>query len=479
MGLHAPIAPTARRSQRSTTLAQRGASQGLVLLLSDLGSGVLAFFAVGLLLTPLGLPITRLETTLIWLGVWLVWRFYQGLYPGYGKSPQTELRLHTISTVQVVLVQLAAALALGRWTVSVGGVLLVWLLILLLALPLRYAVRALMIRAGNYGRPITVIGAGHTAHLMIAHLQANPGYGLHPIAAYDDNPALHGKSVHGVPVRGPIELALTDPLTEQALISIPGARAEVQRTIVNNVYAAFPITWIIPDLFGVPNQALAPHSIGTVASLEIRNNLRSRRARSLKRGMDIFASSFGTLLVSPLLLLIALAIRLESPGPVVYRARRLGKDGQPFDCLKFRTMHQDADAKLRDMLATDSELCAEFAATHKLRNDPRVTRVGQFLRKTSLDEFPQLYNVIIGEMSLVGPRPIVDAEVEKYDAIYHTYKQVLPGMTGYWQVNGRSDTSYAERVAMDNFYITNWTPWLDLVIMVQTVRVVVMGRGAY
>ena len=479
MGLHAPIAPAARRSQRSTTLAQRGASQGLVLLLGDLGSGVLAFFVVGLLLTPLGLPIARLETTLIWLGVWLLWRFYQGLYPGYGKSPQTELRLHTISTVQVVLVQLAAALALGRWSVSVGGVLLVWLLILLLALPLRYAVRALMVRAGNYGRPITVIGAGRTAHLMIAHLQANPGYGLHPIAAYDDNPALHGKSVHGVPVRGPIELALTDPLTEQALISIPGARAEIQRTIVNNVYAAFPITWIIPDLFGVPNQALAPHSIGTVASLEIRNNLRSRRAQFVKRGMDVLLSSIGIVLVIPILLLIILFIKLDSSGPAIYKAKRVGRNLKPFQCYKFRSMYVDAEESLEEILRADPTLKEEYDLRHKMRCDPRVTRVGVFLRKFSLDELPQIFNVLIGEMSLVGPRPYLFREQEKMAGEERFISQVRPGITGYWQVSVRSESTFGERIGMDRFYITNWTPWLDLVILIQTVRVVLMGKGAY
>jgi Undecaprenyl-phosphate galactose phosphotransferase WbaP len=479
MGLHTPIASAVRNSSRSVPLARRGLSQGLILVLSDVLSGLVGFTLPALVLGLMGLPRLRLETTLIWLTLWILWRFYQGLYPGYGKSPQTELRLHTVSTVQVVLVQLAAALALGRLGLSVGSVALSWLVILIVGLPVRYSMRALLIRAGNFGRPISVIGAGQTAGQTIAYLQAHPAYGLTPVAAYDDNEALHGTLLHGVRVQGSIEQALTDPLTEQALISIPSARAEVQQKLVNSVYAAFPVTWVVPDLFGVPNQALQPHNIGTVASLEIRNNLRSRRARAVKRTIDLLGSVLGTLAISPILLLIALAIKLDSPGPAVYRARRLGRDGKLFDCFKFRSMHRDAEAKLRDVLDADPALRAEFEATHKLRNDPRVTRVGNVLRKTSLDEFPQLFNVIIGEMSLVGPRPIVQAEVVKYGEIYAAYKQVRPGMTGYWQANGRSDTSYDERVSMDSFYVTNWTPWLDLVILLQTVRVVLMGKGAY
>jgi len=479
MGLHMPSAPAVRTSSRGVMLTRRGISQGLVLVFSDVLSAVLCFGVSHLLLDWIGMPSAQSGTLLIWLGVWLAWRFYQGLYPGYGRSPQTELRLHTISIVQVLLVQLAGALTLTRLTISVGGVVVVWLLILLVALPVRYGTRALLVRAGNFGRPISIIGAGQTANLTIAYLQAHPAYGLEPLVAYDDNPALHGSELHGVPIRGPIEQALTDPLTEQALISIPSARAEIQQKLVNSVYAAFPVTWVIPDLFGVPNQALQPHNIGTVATLEIRNNLRSRRARTVKRSLDLMLSVLGTLAISPILLIIAIAIKLDSPGPSVYRARRLGRDGKPFDCFKFRSMHRDAEAKLKEVLDADPLLQLEFEATHKLKNDPRVTRVGNFLRKTSLDEFPQLFNVISGEMSLVGPRPIVQDEIVKYGEIYDAYKQVRPGMTGYWQANGRSDTSYDERVGMDNFYVTNWTPWLDLVILLQTVRVVLMGKGAY
>ncbi|WP_225429959.1 undecaprenyl-phosphate galactose phosphotransferase WbaP [Deinococcus detaillensis] len=450
-----------------------------MLALSDILSGVLCIGFTNLVLRFFGKVSINWETILIWLGVWLFWRFYQGLYPGYGKSPQTELRLHTVSTVQVLLVQLAAVLAFDRLAIGVGGVVIAWLLILLLALLVRYGVRSLLIRAGNFGRPVSIIGAGQTASLLIAHLQANPAYGLIPLAAYDDNPVLQGTLLHGVPIRGSIEQALTDPLTEQALISIPSARAETQQKLVNSVYAAFPVTWVVPDLFGIPNQGLLPHNIGSIATLEVRNNLRSRRSKMVKRTMDLLASVLGTLVISPILLAIAIAIKVDSPGPAVYRARRLGRDGKLFDCFKFRSMHRDAEAKLQEVLSTDPQLKAEFEATHKLKDDPRVTRVGNLLRKTSLDEFPQLFNVIVGEMSLVGPRPIVEAEVVKYGEIYTAYKQVRPGMTGYWQANGRSDTSYSERVGMDSFYVTNWTPWLDLVILIQTVRVVLMGKGAY
>lgn len=480
MSIQRSASPTlVRPNPRVSAVWLRSLPQSLALIAGDAGSVLLAHVLTNALLAATSQATVSLKATLVWLGVWFVWRAYQGLYPGYGRSPQTELRLHTIGTLQIAVVQIAAAFALPRFAPSAIGVAVEWALVLPLSLFARYAVRGALVRAGHYGRRVSVIGAGHTASLTIAHLQAHPSYGLKPVAAYDDNPALHGRRVHGVPVVGPIDQALTDPRTEQAIISIPGARAEIQKRLVNSVYSAFPITWVIPDLFGVPNQALQPHNIGSLASVEIRNNLRSLQARVIKRTLDLGGAAVGGLLLLPALLLIALAIRLDSPGPVVYRARRLGRDGRPFDCFKFRSMHRDAEARLEETLGADPALRAEFEATHKLRDDPRVTQVGAFLRKTSLDELPQLANVLLGTMSLVGPRPIVQAEICRYGDIYAVYKQVRPGMTGYWQANGRSDTTYDERVGMDHFYITNWSPWLDLVILLQTVRVVVKGKGAY
>lgn len=457
----------------------RAFPQSLALIGGDVFSGLVAHLVVAGLFRFFGGPTLSWKVTSAWLVLWLLWRAYQGLYPGYGQSPQNELRRHTVSTVQVAVAQLVAAFAVQRFAASGLVVVVEWLLILIIGLPLRYAVRSLLIHFKMFGRPVSIIGAGETARTIIGHLVAHPGYGLVPIAAYDDNVTLHGQSIRGVKIVGNISQALVAPCTEQAIISIPSARSDTQQQLINTAYAVFPITWTVPDLIGVPNQAMQPHNIGSLASLEIKNNLRSVRARIVKRVIDLMGSVIGGAFILPMLLLVMLAIRLDSPGPVIYPARRLGRDGEPFNCFKFRSMHQDAEAKLKQLLDSDPALRAEFEATHKLKIDPRTTRVGNFLRRTSLDELPQLANVILGTMSLVGPRPIVEAEVVKYGEIYTAYKQVRPGMTGYWQANGRSDTSYDERVGMDSFYVTNWTPWLDMVILLQTVRVVLMGKGAY
>jgi Undecaprenyl-phosphate galactose phosphotransferase WbaP len=181
----------------------------------------------------------------------------------------------------------------------------------------------------------------------------------------------------------------------------------------------------------------------------------------------------------PLLALIAFAIRCNSAGPALFAHERIGRGGRTFRALKFRTMVVDADEALKQVLARDPALRAEWRQFHKLKRDPRVTRVGAFLRKSSLDELPQLWNVIVGEMSLVGPRPIVADEVAKYRKAYAYYQRVRPGMTGMWQISGRNDTSYAERVRLDTYYVRHGSVWLDLYILAMTVGVVLKRNGAY
>jgi exopolysaccharide biosynthesis polyprenyl glycosylphosphotransferase len=193
-----------------------------------------------------------------------------------------------------------------------------------------------------------------------------------------------------------------------------------------------------------------------------------------KREIDIVASLLLLILAAPVMLAIAVLVKLTSPGNVVFRQKRLGKGGRVFWCYKFRTMVADAEARL----SRNAELRTEFEVNFKLKQDPRVTRVGAFLRKTSLDELPQLFNVLIGDMSLIGPRPIVQHELTKYGRNADKFLSVKPGLGGLWQVYGRSDTSYDSRVSMDLEYIDNRSTVLDLKLIVQTAAVVLSRRGA-
>ena len=202
------------------------------------------------------------------------------------------------------------------------------------------------------------------------------------------------------------------------------------------------------------------------------------RREFLKRVLDIFGAAILGLVFAPLIMVIVIVLRGEG-GPVVFRHRRVGREGQAFDCLKFRSMVPDADRVLRDLLEQHPELKAEWLRDHKLRNDPRITRLGRFLRRTSLDELPQLWNVVRGEMSLVGPRPVVREETLRYGRHLHWYLSARPGVTGLWQVMGRNDTDYRRRVVLDVCYVRRHSLLLDLYILLKTTRVVLGRDGAY
>jgi Undecaprenyl-phosphate galactose phosphotransferase WbaP len=197
-----------------------------------------------------------------------------------------------------------------------------------------------------------------------------------------------------------------------------------------------------------------------------------------KRVLDIVGAVVLGLVFSPLMAAIVLLMRREG-GSVIFKHRRVGRGGQTFECLKFRTMVPNADQVLRSLLERDPELKAEWVRDHKLRNDPRITRLGRFLRRTSLDELPQLWNVLRGEMSLVGPRPVVREELLRYGRSVGIYLAAKPGITGLWQVTGRNDTDYRRRVVLDAYYVRNQTLLLDLYILVKTTGVVLGGTGAY
>jgi undecaprenyl-phosphate galactose phosphotransferase len=211
--------------------------------------------------------------------------------------------------------------------------------------------------------------------------------------------------------------------------------------------------------------------------LSYRDGLSRPMPRLFKAIFDVTFAILLLFIASPLLLIIAAIVRLDG-GPVLFAHRRIGAGGRHFYCLKFRTMVVHADQVLQQILATDPERAAEWRATHKLRDDPRVTRLGKLLRQMSLDEVPQLLNVIRLEMSLVGPRPIVDSEIAHYGEDIAHYYALRPGLTGLWQVSGRSDTSYARRVRLDVWYVNNWTIWHDLAVLLKTIPAVLRREGA-
>lgn len=201
--------------------------------------------------------------------------------------------------------------------------------------------------------------------------------------------------------------------------------------------------------------------------------------RRAKRVLDLIICVFAFPFALPLGGLISLLIWLDSPGAPIYRQTRIGKDGRRFTLYKFRTMTHNADRQLKEYLKANPVLADEWKRTQKLQEDPRVTKLGHLLRRTSLDELPQFINVLIGNMSMIGPRPIVESEICRYGKLFREYCDMTPGLTGLWQVSGRSDTTYERRLACDHYYANNWTLWLDLKILAKTIPTALKGFGAY
>ena len=405
-----------------------------------------------------------------------------GLYPGVAISPVDELRWVTVSTSLVYFV-LGSTIFLRREgeVYSRGIFLLAWLLSIGLVLAGRALTRYLFAQKRWWGYPVMVLGAGKTGEMVVRTLQQRPRIGLKPVVVLDDNPDKHG-SLHNVPVLGGVELAPVLAKARKipyAIVAMPGVSRDRLLQILEQYGQTFAHLLIIPDLFGFSSLWVEAKDMGGILGLEVRQQLLLPGPRLAKFLIDRLITLMGGLIVLPFIILIALLIRIDSPGPILYGQIRIGQNGESFKAWKFRSMAKNADRTLESYLDAHPELRQSWERDHKLRNDPRITRVGRFLRQTSLDELPQLWNILRGEMSLVGPRPIVDEEIQRYGEKFGLYTKVTPGLTGLWQVSGRNNLTYEERVSLDAYYVRNWSVWLDLHILIRTVWVVISGEGAY
>ena len=331
--------------------------------------------------------------------------------------------------------------------------------------------------------PVLVVGAGKTADAAIDEGKSNvfinyrvAGFleDFEPSSAYADTyPILGGFN--------DLEKVIAETGIQDVIITAPGLPQDQLNHLLYRAQTLVPYVSVVPNLVGVPmsNAELESFFDTHIMVLNIKNNLAFQTNQIIKRIFDIVCTVCGGILISPLLLAVFVWVKLDSPGPAFFKHRRVGKDGKEFNCYKFRSMVIDSKEQLEKLLATDPKAKEEWERDFKLKNDPRITKSGAFLRKTSLDELPQLLNVLKGEMSLVGPRPIVQKEVPKYGQYIKEYYMVLPGITGLWQASGRSDIDYPERVAMDRWYVHNWSIWLDIILIWRTLFAVIHGRGAY
>lgn len=417
------------------------------------------------------------------IAVYVGLRALLGLYPGYGLDPVEKLRRHTYSIFATV-----ALLSVSAVSLQVGDLFSRLLLasafagLLLATPPLGHFVRLGLKKAELWGKPVIVLSYKDTGEEFLDLLEQEWSLGYSPIALLDYQLTPAGEHFRETSYRETLTAAINlghRRGVDTVIFAMPYTRRDQLIDMVRMASKSFRTVLVVPNLNGVTNSAVVARNFAETFAVEIKHNLLDPWAQGLKRALDLLGAVVGGLLVSPLLLAVAVLVKLDSSGPAFYGHRRVGAWDEQFRCWKFRTMRVDAERLLDEYLQDNPTLRAEWEQNQKLRDDPRVTRVGHLLRKTSLDELPQLWNVLRGEMSLTGPRPIVEAEIPKYDAEYELYRRIRPGMSGYWQVSGRSNTGYKERVAIDAYYVRNWSVWLDLIILARTVAMVLLGRGAY
>ncbi len=439
-------------------------------------SYVLAYFIRNLLLNhgqpygPQVLPLNMLMEKAYLLAVYPFVFAYEGLYTkrltGWEET-RRYFRGMFIATAFVTILLFMVRF----WIVSRVVVLLALVVGVVLVPLVRAVLKRLLVWVRLRTQPLVLVGSEATANLFRRELSAHRSLG------YDI-----------------VELVSRTSTDEPLEKLLERCRAHEDATVVvlSDAFAADELRAIfrlaerrLANLMVVPNAALLQTSaaeieqVGSVLVMKYRYNLLRPLNTRMKRVFELAASVVLLVLLAPLLAVLALLVRLSSPGPVLFRQQRIGRNRRLFDCLKFRTMYADAEARLQVLLQNSPAMREEWERFARITDDPRVTRVGRFLRRYSLDELPQLFNVLRGDMALVGPRPYLPSEAGKVGDYLDTIVRVRPGLTGLWQVSGRAELPFAERMLLDEYYIRNWSLWIDFSILLRTVRAVLGARGAY
>ena len=409
---------------------------------------------------------------------------YSGLYPGVGTSPIEESRqiLRASSIGFLILISVSFFLREGIFSSRIVFA-LAWVLTILLVPLNRRLLRGACSLQPWWGIPTVILGEQEAGRMMLNLLRGHRRLGLRPIAFLSAHPEDRNElsEANGILIG---DLSHARQLAEEhagcyAIIAMPSAGSEQLQSIYNAHIETYKNVLIVPDLFGMSSLSVVASDLGGILTLKLDQGLARTLPGLVKRAFDMTIAGFTLALLLPIILALCLAVKLSSSGPIFYGQRRVGKEGLPFNIWKFRTMVTNADAVLQTHLENDEALREEWLRDHKLKVDPRVTGIGRLLRKTSLDELPQLFNILLGDMSLVGPRPIVQAEVEKYGTHFNQYRKVTPGLTGLWQISGRNNTTYDLRTRMDGYYVRNWSLSLDAYILLRTLKTIVLSEGAY
>lgn len=409
-------------------------------------------------------------------GVFAVF-YASGLYPGILLTPEDEVKKLSMASFFILIGEaffiitiksmrdffpIAAALALS-WPFAT------------FFLPLgRDLGRRFFGHFSWWGVPAVIYSKGNDAYFIVERLLKRKNLGYRPILIITDS-FFHEKEFKGIQIaeQTPEINSILKELNLKVGI-ICGYDKDIEELLKNYRYLIY-----VPKKQTPAMKPIHMKDFGGILAFSFTNYLTKSSSLALKRFIDILVCICVAPAVIPITAAIALAIKITDSGPIFYGHKRVGKNHADLKCWKFRSMCIDADKKLAEILASDPVRAAEWEKDRKFTDDPRVTKIGKFLRKTSLDEIPQLWNILTGEMSLIGPRPVTEPELKKYGNYADYILSVKPGLSGMWQISGRSDTGYEERISLDTYYIQNWSIWLDIWILIKTIGVVIRGKGAY
>lgn len=428
----------------------------------------------------------QIGVTFFWwvFPVWLFFFAYEGLYTkrfSYWDEIKILWKVVFFSTLAMFSI-----LYLGKVGEQVSrAVLVVMCVISIPVFPLiRTNAKKILMTLGLLRKKVLVLGAGKTGEMICNAMKRDKNLGMNVVGFLDDDPEKIGKRICGLKIHAGVDKAqkyIGRCGIDDIVIAMPGCEKKKFVSLINSLQHKAQNILFIPDLFGITVLGTNLHHFfqEQAIGLEVKNNLARPMNILTKKVFDILSSFILMIVLAIPMIVISLLIKITSPGSAIYSQQRMDKNNKPFKCYKFRTMFNDAETRLNNLLQSNVAAKDEWHNHRKIGNDPRITKIGKFLRETSLDELPQIFNVLKGEMSLVGPRPVTKEEIEDY------YKDqaalcfcVPPGITGLWQVSGRSRVSYDHRIALDSWYVRNWNLWLDIVILFKTVKVVLEREGA-
>lgn len=469
--------------QRLLLIAGLLVSDALVLLLSfrvaySIRFGLRLTVAPEVAANPAQYNLLALVLVPVWLAAFAVFRLYdpRAKRGGIQESARAFHACTTSTVLVVVATFLQPAFVVSRtWLVSA------WVLSFLGIAASRFAARRVVYALRGRGyllSPALIVGTNEEAAGVTRFLSDSRSSGVRVLGAIRTARDT-ASAIGSIPVLGgleDIEHVTDHHHIEDVIVAISAVSREELLTLCEGLEPRSVHLRLSSGLYDLLTTRIEVSTLGTLPLMTVHKNRLDPSELLLKRTVETVIAAFALGLLSPLLLLLAILVRRDSPGPVFHRRRVLGPYGRPFDAFKFRTMHVDGDTRLQHLAGAADMLRTE----HKLRVDPRVTRVGQWLRRYSLDELPQLLNVVRGEMALVGPRMITAEEAAKYGRQRMNLLAVKPGLTGLWQVSGRSDLTYEERVRLDMYYVKHYSIWLDLqILLIETLPAVLRGRGAY